>query len=178
MSKWVSSTDEDVALACPDKDAVAELFRRFNTTLTSFISKRIKHQADVDDLVQSIFIDIARGKAPYNARSKASSWLCGIAINKMRMLWKSSQRRTRLVNDFGKVAITSVNDSHGMLTINAAVAKLPEGLREAFKLCEIEGLTAREASEVLSTTEDAVWKRLSYARAALSKRLGDNCGKS
>ena len=52
-----------------------------------------------------------------------------------------------------------------------ALELLPVGQRTAFVMCELEGLSAREAARALGTTEAAVWKQVSKARKALRRAV-------
>jgi RNA polymerase sigma-70 factor (ECF subfamily) len=173
-------TDESVALACSsgDPQAVAELFERFQVPVTRFLS-RLVAGADVDDLVQATFLQIARGKARFDGRSTVRTWLFAIAANIMRQHCRTSARRKRLLWALTTTSNSPTNDRlseqldarRTVQYVRAAFESLSEKSRLAFVLCEIEGLSAREASEVLDSTETAIWKRVSDARKALLKAV-------
>jgi RNA polymerase sigma-70 factor, ECF subfamily len=170
-------SDEALALACGSADpaVVAELFLRYHHAVARYLSRLVHHPSDVEDLLQATFLEIARGRAQYSARSKVQTWLFGIATNLTRIFWRSVRRRRRLERELTLVEThtmneysTSLMESHDSLQCaRLALDMLPESQREAFVLCEIEGLTAREAAEVLQTSETAVWKRVSYARQTI-----------
>jgi RNA polymerase sigma-70 factor (ECF subfamily) len=170
-------SDEAVALACASADpaAVTELFRRFHEPVARYLSRLVHDPADVEDLVQATFLEVARGHAQYGSRAKVRTWLFGIATNLARVFWRSARRRVRLVRELTLVeahtaghGIPSAMDSQSQIALaRRALEALPEGQREAFVLCEIEGLTAKEAAEVLTISEAAVWKRVSYARSTI-----------
>lgn len=170
-------SDEAVALACASADpaAVTELFRRYHEAVTRYLSRLIRDPVDVEDLLQATFLEIARGKAQYSARSKVQTWLFGVATNVARIYWRSAKQRKRLERELTLVQEHSITESalsalesHATLERAKSVLELlPVGQREAFVLCEIEGLTAREAAETLKVSEAAVWKRVSLARQTI-----------
>ena len=180
-------SDEAVALACASADpaAVSELFRRYHEAVSRYLSRLVRDPADVEDLLQATFLEVARGKAHYCARSKVQTWLLGIATNVTRIYWRTAKQRKKLEHALTLVQSNHYFDSaHSVLESQATLERaryllenLPDGQREAFVLCEIEGLTAREAAETLQISEEAVWKRVSNARQTIVRlvtRRGNN----
>lgn len=173
-------SDEAVATACSSGDpaAVAELFERFHPTVTRFLSRMVGQGPDVEDLLQSTFLQVARGPAPFEGSSTVTTWLLGIAANVVRHWRRSHGRRKRMLEALGTVPLPSSGDTAGqadarrrLARMSAALDALPLERRLAFVLCELEGMSAREAAQVLNTTETAVWKRVSVARRALRRAL-------
>jgi RNA polymerase sigma-70 factor (ECF subfamily) len=175
-------TDEALALACCSGDprVVAELFERFHLPVTRFLS-RLVAGADLEDLVQATFLQVARGKARFDGRSAVRTWLFAIAANVMRQHCRTSARRKRLLWTLTTTSNGAPNDRlseqvdarRNVQYVRAALESLSEKSRLAFVLCEIEGLSAREAGEVLDSTETAIWKRVSDARKALLRAVED-----
>lgn len=173
-------TDDAVAVACSsgDPQAVAELFERFQGPVTRFMS-RLVAGADVEDLVQATFLQIARGKAKFDGRSSVKTWLFAIAANVMRQHCRSSARHRRLLWALTSVSKGTASDRlaeqvdarRHVRHVRAAFESLSEKSRLAFVLCELEGLSAREASQVLESSETAIWKRVSDARKALLRAV-------
>lgn len=169
--------DEAIALACASADpaAVTELFRRFEEPVTRYLSRLVRDPIDVEDLLQATFLEVARGRAQYSGRSKVQTWLFGIATNVARSHWRTARQRRRLEHELTLVesdtavdSVSSALESHASLErARLALELLPPGQREAFVLCEVEGLTAREAAESLQISEAAVWKRVSLARRTI-----------
>jgi RNA polymerase sigma-70 factor (ECF subfamily) len=169
-------SDEAVALACSsgDPQAIAELFERYQLPVTRFLSRLI-NAADVEDLVQITFLQIARGKARFEGRSSVKTWLFAIATNVMRQHYRSTARKKRLlwalacvnVTTTGERLLEQVDARRNVQSVREAFDALPEKSRVAFVLCEVEGLSAREAGVALATSETAIWKRVSDARKAM-----------
>src|SRR6202008_2999851 len=124
-----------------------------------------------EDLVQTTFLEVAKGSAHWSGRSSVRSWLFGIATNVVRHHFRAQTRRRNLAGALAMLGVRSsvetgaVVDARSALeTVQRTLEALPENLRIAFVLCEIEGLSAREAGEALDINETAVWKRASDAR--------------
>lgn len=173
-------SDEAVALACAGGDpaAIAELFDRFRHAVARYLSRVLANPHDVEDCLQATFLEVARGTARFAGRSSASTWLFGVATNVARHHARSAGRRSRLSGALVLVGDDEAAPPEGALDarrrlerLRRALGSLSEERREAFVLCELEGLSAREAAEALGVAETAIWKRVSDARRLLRDEL-------
>ena len=175
--------DEAVAHACLSGDpaAVAELFERFHTRVTRYLTRAIGDSSDVEDLLQATFLEVARGRARYDGRSSVCTWLLGIATNAVRHHLRSATRRRALLAavsharaDAPDPGPASALDARlALRRVQEVLDELSDEQRLAFVLCELEGLRAEEAARLLGATETAVYKRVSDARKALRRRLAE-----
>lgn len=172
-------SDEALALACSTGDAaaVAELFERFRRSVSRYL-RRLLDPADADDCLQATFLEVARGHARYEGRSSVSTWLLGIATNVLRHHRRSAGRQARLRGALEQSATSAASDHDGAAAarqtlerLRRVLLSLPEERRVAFVLCELEGLSARDAAELLNVNETAIWKRVSDARKQLRRAL-------
>jgi RNA polymerase sigma-70 factor (ECF subfamily) len=168
-------SDEAVAYACAtgDDTAIATLFDRFAERVARYVW-RLVDPSDVDDIVQSTFLIIARCSAKYDGRAAVSTWLFSIANNVVRHHLRSLRRRNRLAVALSLIPGRPSHDPSDRLEARRQVDEtrrafdeLREVDREAFALCVLEGVSAREAAVALGTSEGAVWKRVSRARKQL-----------
>jgi RNA polymerase sigma-70 factor, ECF subfamily len=176
-------SDDAVAHACLSGDpaAVAELFDRFHLRVTRYLTRAIGNTADVEDLLQATFLEVARGASRFDGRSSVSTWLLGIATNALRHHLRSSSRRRGLLDAVsseraGASAPSVTDEVDARLALARAqevLEALPEEQRLAFVLCELEGLRAGEAARLLDTTESAVWKRVSDVRKVVRRALAE-----
>jgi RNA polymerase sigma-70 factor, ECF subfamily len=174
-------SDEALARGCAGGDpaAIAALFDRFRRPVARYIYRMIGGGPDVDDLVQATFLEIARGQSRYDGeRAVVLTWLFAIATNVVRHYRRSVGRRGRLLAAMAearpprsKTFDEGVEDRRQLECAQRALTSLSDELREAFVLCELEGLSAKEASDVLGATESAVWKRVSNARKAIRRMV-------
>jgi RNA polymerase sigma-70 factor (ECF subfamily) len=174
-------SDEALARACAagDPAAVAALFDRFHPMVTRCIRRLIGDRPDVQDLLQATFLEIARGTATYDGeRGEVRTWLLAIATNMVRHHRRGAARRLRLFFAAARerppaaADIDEQADARARLLVaQRALEALPDEQREAFVLCQLEGLPARDAARILGASEATVWKRVSKARRALRARV-------
>lgn len=142
--------------------------RRFARTIT-----RDPH--DADDLVQ---ISIERALLRFEQwrpESRFESWLFGIIRNAWIDEVRSRKRRDRVF--LSEEAGENVSDAAGsspanLLAVQDALAALPEEQRIAVALVLIEGLSYKEAADVLQVPIGTVTSRLARGREALQEQLG------
>jgi RNA polymerase sigma-70 factor (ECF subfamily) len=172
--------DEALATAAStgDPTAVAELFDRFHGPVTRYLSRAVGVGPDVEDLLQTTFMEIARGRSHFEGRSTALTWVLGIATNVVRH-HRRSMGRLRKLESAARLAVAEprmepadVDARRALEIAQRTLDEMPIEKKLAFVLCEIEGLSAREASEILGATEAAVWKRVSQVRRALREAAG------
>ena len=141
--------------------------RRFARTLA-------RHPQDADDLVQ---ISIERALLRYQQwrpESRFESWMFGIIRNAWIDEARSRQRRNRvfLPEESGEhVGDTADEAQVAGLSVQKALAALPEEQRMAVALVLIEGLSYKEAAEVLEVPIGTVTSRLARGREALQAQL-------
>lgn len=131
---------------------------------------------DADDLVQ-IAIERALGRsAQLRDGAPLSSWLFGILRNAWIDEFRGRARRNRLFapEELGEhIADPAGGQQAESLAVQAAVTGLPPEQREVIGLILIEGLSYREAADILSVPVGTVTSRLARAREALQAKLAD-----
>jgi RNA polymerase sigma-70 factor (ECF subfamily) len=156
----VGSFETDLVAAIPR-------LRRFAYALTSSME-------DGDELVQAACERALRNEAKFRHGTRMDSWLFRIAQN----LWRDSKRRertrgTEIDPDFVALSdegTASQRPEHRMMlaSVRDAVAKLTDEQRTVLALVAIDGMSYRQAAEVLDVPLGTVMSRLSRARAQLS----------
>jgi len=149
--------------------ALIPRLRRFARTIT-------RNVHDADDLVQ---LSIERALLRYSQwrpESRFESWMFGI----MRNAWidevRSRGRRDRvfLPEEMGEHVADRASESQlRQLSIQRAVAALPEEQRLVIALVLIEGLSYQETADALDIPIGTVTSRLARGREALQASLGD-----
>lgn len=175
------SSDAAIAAACAlgDMAAIAELFDRHAPTLTRFVYRHVPSKADVEDIVQATFVKVLRGISSFDGRSMVSTWLLGIAANVIKHHRRSKARRQRFESFLalaqGEGRETRVTErieaKRSLAAVNDALQRLDLEKRLAFVMCELEGLSAREAAVTLGATETTVWKRVSDTKKILRRAM-------
>jgi RNA polymerase sigma-70 factor (ECF subfamily) len=132
-----------------------------------------------DELVQIACERLLKGHERLRPDTRLDSWLYRVIRNLHIDAVRAESVRERGAEQLRLAAVPSslpVNslDSHLMLhEVQAAMQELSQDHREALMLICVEGLSYREAAEVLGVPMGTVTSRLLRARQALLKRLGD-----
>ncbi len=144
--------------------------RRFARTLA-----RSPH--DADDLVQIAVERALLRIGQWRPDSSLLSWLFGIVRNAWIDEVRSRGRRARLVAAESSTAELDSRPHDAeveMWTVQAALQRLPEEQREAIGLVLVEGLSYREASEVLGSPLGTLTSRHARGREALAPALEES----
>jgi len=163
-----------------DERAFAELVRRFGKKLLNFFA-RSGVQYDAEDLVQQTFLRLYRYRDRYTRQAKVSTFLFILA----RQVWidelRKRKRRERLADAFAEEVAQHVAPSAadevagaGSVDLAAALAKLPEGMRQVVELGVYQDLPYAEIAAILEIPEGTVKSRMFNALAQLRRTLGGN----
>jgi RNA polymerase sigma-70 factor, ECF subfamily len=143
--------------------------RRFARVITRDV-------ADADDLVQVAVEKALVRAAQWRPGSRLDSWMFGIMKNAWIDEVRARRRRDRLLAP--EEAGATVGDSSAAardiaLSVEAAMARLPEEQRMAIALVLVEGLAYKDAAESLGIPMGTLTSRLARGREALQALLGD-----
>jgi len=160
-----------------DVAAFEALVRRYEARVRSIAYRVTGSDADADDVAQEAFVKAFRGLAAYAGRSEFYTWLYRITINTALNLRRKGRRRQEgeaapPTPDAVPTPEAEVAGRRRREAIAAAVAQLSDPLRAALVLVAMEGLTYREAGEVLGVAEGTVAWRVHEARKKLKRSLG------
>ncbi|GAB2610367.1 sigma-70 family RNA polymerase sigma factor [Novilysobacter erysipheiresistens] len=144
--------------------------RRFARSLTG-------HPQDADDLVQiAVERALLRSSQWREEQGGLEPWLFGIVRNAWLDEARARQRRGRMFapEEQGEHVGHAHVDAHAVvLSVEAAMMKLPEEQRVAVALVLVEGLSYREAAAALDVPVGTLTSRLARGRDALQRMLGD-----
>lgn len=147
--------------------ALLPRLRRFARSLS-------RNQHDADDLTQVVVERALRNQAQFHAGANLAAWMFGI----MKNVWIDNRRahgrrgEVPLPEDTGEhPAISPVDIQATLWSVSEAMSKLPEEQRLAVALVLVEGLSYKEAAEVLEVPIGTVTSRLARGRAALAAAL-------
>ena len=161
-----------------DDDVRAQLaellprLRRFARVIT-------RNVADADDLVQVAIEKALARAAQWRPGSRLDNWMFGIMKNAWIDEIRARRRRERV--HAPEEAGATVGDASAAsrdiaLSVQAAMARLPEEQRMAIGLVLVEGLSYKDAAESLGIPMGTLTSRLARGREALQALLGQNGG--
>lgn len=165
-----------------DREAWARLYQGAFEPLFRHVRFLAGETAAVEDLVQEVFARALVSLRDFDGRSSFSTWLHGIAINVVRNHWRS-QSSTQTAHARLE-AMTSVREGIPQLDVDrmhlareraravyAVLAQMPEHLREAFVVRDLEGIPPAEAAAALGISPGNLAVRAARARVRLRTEL-------
>jgi RNA polymerase sigma-70 factor, ECF subfamily len=170
-----------------DKGAFDALVLKYQHKVVKLVMRYVRNPAEAEDVAQEAFIKAYRALPQFRGDSAFYTWLYRIAINTAKNAVVS---RDRSPVDFDLDAQNSDEsyDMQGRLkdsetpeglvltdeirsTVNAAIDALPEDLRTAIVLRELEGLSYEEIAAAMGCPVGTVRSRIFRAREAIDRRL-------
>lgn len=170
-----------------DKQAFGLLVDKYQRKLARLLSRMVRDPAEIEDIVQEAFIKAYRALPNFRGDSAFYTWLYRIGINTAKNYLVSMGRRPTVSNnveiedaenfDDGDELRTMETPESAMATkqiaqtVNDTVASLPEELRTAITLREIDGLSYEEIATVMDCPIGTVRSRIFRARETISAKL-------
>lgn len=163
------------------------LVSKYQRRLTRLLSRFIKDEHEVNDVAQEALIKAYRALPNFRGESAFYTWLYRIGINTAKNFLATSGKRpfmsADVANEEGDILdlADQLADNHTpeaemlnreiLQTVEAAVAKLPEDLRKAITLREMEGLSYEEIAQIMDCPIGTVRSRIFRAREVIAKDL-------
>ncbi len=156
-----------VHAAALERDAMAALYREHRDYVLRVLTRLGVAGDDVEDAAQEVFVALQRRLAEYDAaRGSVTTWLYGFARGVA-----ANRRRTHATVAVGeRVAPEGFCPERALRQqeyadlLEAFLYKRPQAQREVFRLVDMEGRTAPEASTDLDVPINTVYSRLRAAR--------------
>ena len=181
-----AATDADdaavIQLSRHEPEYFTELFRRHAPYIQRYVVRRLGQDA-ADDIVAETFLLAFRQRDSYDqARSDARPWLYGIATNLIGHHRRAEIRLYRALARTGADPVTEsftdriddrVSASTAGRRLAAALARLSAELRDTLLLVAWGDLSYEETATALGVPVGTVRSRISRARSALRRSLGD-----
>ena len=163
----------------PDRNPVRAGLVELLPRLRRFARSLTRHPHDADDLVQ-IAVERALVKsAQWQPGSRLDSWMFGIVRNAWIDEFRSRKRRSELFAPESaglSVGSPGAGTEVDVLSVQSALASLPEEQRTAVSLVLIEGLSYKEAADVMAVPIGTLTSRLARGREALQAALRTDGG--
>jgi RNA polymerase sigma-70 factor (ECF subfamily) len=170
-----------------DKRAFELLVVKYQRKIFRLLSRLIRDAAEIEDVAQEAFIKAYRALPNFRGESAFYTWLYRIAINTAKNYLVAQGRRapTTTETEIDEAEnfdegdqLRDVNTPDSMLlskqvgeAVNRAIERLPEDLRTAIVLRELEGLSYEEIAETMNCPIGTVRSRIFRAREAIAEEL-------
>ena len=169
-----------------EKAAFDLLVRKYQHRVLKLVSRFVSDAAEAEDVAQEAFLKAYRALASFRGDSAFYTWLYRIAINTAKNALVSNRRRPvdfdldlQDPEQYDRHARLKEGDTpEGVLlteeirnVVERAMEQLPEDLRTAIVLRELEGLSYEEIAEAMDCPVGTVRSRIFRAREAIDKKL-------
>ena len=177
-----------------DKHAFELLVGKYQRRLGRLISRFVRNAAEAEDLTQEAFIKAYRALPAFRGDSAFYTWLYRIGINTAKHHLLAQGRRAPTSTSFDAEEAEEFEDAsllHEVATpenelmskqvvavVNDSLQQLPEDLRMALTLREIEGLSYEEIAAVMNCPIGTVRSRIFRAREVVANNLRPLLGTS
>jgi RNA polymerase sigma-70 factor (ECF subfamily) len=146
--------------------------------LRPYVARRVS-ASDVDDVMQDIFVRMQRGLAGLRDEERFTSWLFQIARSSVAEHGRARARHPLSDDDVREPPAQNEDDDRDAARslagcVSMFVAQLPSPYREAVTLVELEGLTSREAADMVGISVSGMKSRVQRGREQL-RRMFDQC---
>jgi RNA polymerase sigma-70 factor (ECF subfamily) len=170
-----------------DKKAFGMLVEKYQRRLTRLLSRMVRDQSEIEDIVQDSFIKAYRAINNFRGDSAFYTWLYRIGINTAKNYLVKLGKRPKAMNDVEIEDIENFEDAQDLrnletpessmmssqiiISVNQTIESLPDELKEAISLREMDGLSYEEISDLMNCPVGTVRSRIFRAREAISEKL-------
>jgi len=155
-----------------DRAAFARLYKETNHRVKVYLYRLVQDRNCIDDILVETYIQIWKNSQGFQGRSKALSWMIGIARNlALKEIGKKKYHED--IADHPEIEAAGINLEAGdrKKVFSRALARLSPKHREILDLAFYQDLAYREIAQILNISESTVKTRVFYAKASLKKAL-------
>jgi len=170
-----------------DREAFGLLVGKYQRKLLRLVMRLVRDPAEAEDVTQEAFIKAYRALPNFRGDSAFYTWLYRIGVNTAKNWLVANGRRMPVMSEIVDDETDGIEESVLLRddetpdrvlmsrqigeTVNAAMEALPEDLRTAISLREIDGLSYEEIAQVMDCPIGTVRSRIFRAREAIAVRL-------
>jgi RNA polymerase sigma factor RpoE len=175
-----------------DKHAFELLVSKYQRKLGRLLSRFIRDSGEVEDVTQEAFVKAYRALPSFRGDSAFYTWLYRIGINTAKNYLVSMGRRAPTSTNYDSEEaegfddgdqLRDLNTPENLLmskqiaqTVNQSMDRLPEELRAAIMLREIEGMSYEDIAKIMNCPIGTVRSRIFRAREAIAAELRPQLG--
>jgi RNA polymerase sigma-70 factor, ECF subfamily len=156
-------------------------WKELEQRLRPYLARRVASPADIDDLLQDIFVRMHQGLADLRDEERFGGWVYRIAHSAIVDRARQRARAPQAASAEGVAADTASDASEDQLhsdlgeCVALFVGRLPSPYREAITLTELEGLTQKEAAEMLGVSVSGLKSRVQRGRDKIRYMFEECC---
>lgn len=166
--------------------ALEKLYQLYSVKIYNTILSYTKNEEDAQELLQDVFVTIYNSAKKFESKSKVSTWIYRITVNKSIDFTrkKSTKNRKGLLSLYKRDSVELDHDISDFVhpgvelerqedskLLFKVIDELPEKQKTAFILTQIDGLQQNEVADIMETSRKAVESLVQRAKANLRKEL-------
>jgi RNA polymerase sigma-70 factor (ECF subfamily) len=166
------------AVAGGDADALAEMYRRLESSIYAFAMSRLGDREQAAEVLHEVMLEVWRKADTFRGRSRTLTWILGIARHKILEAQRRSKRwrpepppDEDVPDTTAPAPFERVDRGERRDAVRGALAALSDDHREVIHLAFYQDLSYPEISRLLDIPEGTVKTRVFYAKKAMRRRL-------
>ncbi len=169
-----------------DEAAFEAVYDALAPRLMAFLRRQLRDERAAEDLLQQTLLHLVTGRASFLPGARVVPWAFAIARRLVIDAGRKNRRQVPIAVDADVVGSPLPSPAPWADQIfqaretaaraHAELSRMPEGLRVAFELVRLDGLSLADVAELLETSPNAVKVRVFRASEALRAALGDVSG--
>lgn len=167
-----ATSSGELVLRCRDgqRDAFSEFYERYRTDVARVLYRILGPDADLEDTLQDVFMEVFRSIEGFRGESRVRTWLyrvcCNVALQRLRRSKRRPEgyavRRNELAHEETPLRVLERKDNKRL--VYRILDTIPPKKRIVFILHEIFGLKPKEIAPLVGASALTVRTRLHYAR--------------
>jgi RNA polymerase sigma-70 factor (ECF subfamily) len=167
------------------ENAASSMWEQLHDGLRAFIAKRVGNEAEIEDLLQEVFLRVHQNAESLQESERMVSWVFQITRNAIIDHYRSAERRrelpaglaTEIEQEKNVMAVEEESEAKYELShcLRPMIDRLSPEYREAIRLVELEGLTNQEAATKLGLSVPGMKSRVQRGRQQIRKMLDECC---
>ena len=170
-----------------EQQAFTLLVRKYQNRVANILTRYVRSSGDIADVTQEVFIKVHKSLPSFRGDSAFYTWLYRIGVNTAKNHLVSLGRRPKAMDNLEIEDIENFEDGHEMrnletpensmmtkeivVMVNQTIEMLPDDLRQAITLREMDGLSYDEIAAIMECPIGTVRSRIFRAREAISEKL-------
>lgn len=162
-----------------DATAFTQLFRKHRSAVAAIAYRMLGPNADLEDVVQEVFLQVHRSLPDFRGQAKFSTWLHRVAVNVVLMTRRRARSRPTYTSEEAArhepadvpTPDQDVGRARRIEAFQRLLEKLSDKKRAVFVLHEIEGMPPEEIAAIVDCPVLTVRTRLFYARKELAQLM-------
>jgi RNA polymerase sigma-70 factor (ECF subfamily) len=162
------------------ESAARGAWHELEVKLRPFVARRVRSEVDTDDIVQDVFLRMQRGLPELRDDERFGPWVYQVARSAIVDHYRVTAKHRVVDADGAEEQPLEIDDDDAVEPELAScvapfIAVLPSPYREALTLVELEGLTQKQAAEMLGISLSGMKSRVQRGRVLLRRAFEDCC---